>query len=70
MSDYGSIDHQSMGILKRFLSNNNLSLEDYLVRKDIITIITGDEFSTFSDMVTCGLIDVNNIVIQYPNYLE
>ena len=70
VSDYGSIDHQSMGILKRFLSNNNLSLEDYLVRKDIITIITGDEFSTFSDMVTCGLIDVNNIVIQYPNYLE
>lgn len=70
VSDYGSIDHQSMGILKRFLSNNNLSLEDYLVRKDIITIITGGEFSTFSDMVTCGLIDVNNIVIQYPNYLE
>jgi len=68
--DYGSIDHQSKGLLTGFLKSNNLSLEDYLVRKDIITIITGDEFSTFTDMVTCGLIDVNNIVIQYPNYLE
>ena len=67
---FGGIDHQSAGLLKRFLEDNNLSLEDYLVRKDIITIITGDEFSTFTDMVTCGLIDVNNIVIQYPNYLE
>ncbi len=68
--NFGGIDHQSSGLLKRFLKDNNLSLEDYLVRKDIITIITGDEFSTFTDMVTCGLIDVNNIVIQYPNYLE
>lgn len=67
---FGGIDHQSAGLLKRFLKDNNLSLEDYLVRKDIITVITGDEFSTFTDMVTCGLIDVNNIVIQYPNYLE
>lgn len=67
---FGEIDHQSVGRLRGFLEENNLSLEDYLVRKDIITIITGDEFSTFTDMITCGLIDVNNIVIQYPNYLE
>ena len=67
---FGGIDHQSAGLLKRFLKDNNLSLEDYLIRKDIITVITGDEFSTFTDMVTCGLIDVNHIVTQYPNYLE
>lgn len=67
---FGSIDHQSAGLLKRFLKDNNLSLEDYLVRKDIITVITGDEYSTFSDMILCGLIDVNNIVTQYPNYFK
>lgn len=67
---FGSIDHQSAGLLKRFLKDNNLSLEDYLVRKDIITVITGDEYSTFSDMILCGLIDVNNIVTQYPNYIK
>lgn len=68
--DYGSIDHQSKGVLTCFLKSNNLSLEDYLTRKDIVVIITGDEYSTFSNMVLCGLIDVNNIVTQYPNYLK
>lgn len=68
--DYGSIDHQSKGVLTGFLKSNNLSLEDYLTRKDIVVIITGDEYSTFSNMVLCGLIDVNNIVTQYPNYLK
>ena len=68
--DYGSIDHQSKGLLTGFLKSNNLSLEDYLTRKDIVVIITGDEYSTFSNMILCGLIDVNNIVTQYPNYLK
>ena len=63
--DYGSIDHQSKGLLTGFLKSNNLSLEDYLTRKDIVVIITGDEYSTFSNMILCGLIDVNNIVTQY-----
>lgn len=66
---FGEIDHASSGLLKRFLKDNNLSLEDYLVRKDIITIITGDEYSTFADMVTCGLINKDSIVTQYPNYI-
>ena len=68
--DYGSIDHQSKGVLTGFLKSNNLSLEDYLTRKDIVVIITGDEYSTFSNMILCGLIDVNNIVTQYPNYFK
>jgi len=63
---FGEIDHQSAGLLKRFLKDNNLSLEDYLVRKDIITIITGDEFSTLSDMFKCGLINKDSIVLQFP----
>ena len=70
MPDYGSIDHQSKGLLTGFLKSNNLSLEDYLTRKDIVVIITGDEYSTFSNMILCGLIDVNNIVTQYPNYFK
>lgn len=66
---FGGIDHASSGILKRFLKETNMTLEDYLVRKDIITIITGDEYSTFADMVTCGLINKDSIVTQYPNYI-
>ena len=66
---FGNIDHQSVGRLRCFLEENNLSLEDYLVRKDIAVIITGDEYSTFKDMVTCGLINKDSIVIQYPYYM-
>lgn len=64
--DFGSIDHASSGLLKRFLKDNNLSLEDYLVRKDVVVIITGDEYSTLSDMFECGLINKDSIVLQFP----
>lgn len=63
---FGEIDHQSMGLLKRFLKDNNLSLEDYLVRKDVVVVITGDEYSTLSDMFECGLINKDSIVLQFP----
>lgn len=63
---FGGIDHQSAGLLKRFLKDNNLSLEDYLVRKDVVVIITGDEYSTLSDMFECGLINKDSIVLQFP----
>lgn len=63
---FGSIDHASSGLLKRFLKDNNLSLEDYLVRKDVVVIITGDEYSTLSDMFECGLINKDSIVLQFP----
>lgn len=64
--EFGEIDHQSSGLLKRFLKDNNLSLEDYLVRKDVVVIITGDEYSTLSDMFECGLINKDSIVLQFP----
>ena len=63
---FGEIDHQSAGLLKRFLKDNNLSLENYLVRKDVVVIITGDEYSTLSDMFECGLINKDSIVLQFP----
>ena len=63
---FGEIDHQSVGLLKRFLKDNKLSLEDYLVRKDVVVIITGDEYSTLSDMFECGLINKDSIVLQFP----
>ena len=63
---FGEIDHASSGLLKRFLKDNNLSLEDYLVRKDVVVVITGDEYSTLSDMFECGLINKDSIVLQFP----
>lgn len=64
--DFGSIDHQSSGLLRGFLEDNNLSLEDFLVRKDVVVIIDGDEYCELDNLIDCGLIGKNSIVLRYP----
>jgi hypothetical protein len=64
--DFGSIDHQSKGLLTGFLKSNNLSLEDYLTRKDIACVIDGDEYCEFDNLIDCGLISKDSIVLRFP----
>lgn len=64
--DFGSIDHQSAGLLTGFLDLNGLSLEDYLVRKDVVVIIDGDEYNELGNLIECGLIKKDSIVLRYP----
>lgn len=65
--DYGSIDHQSSGLLRRFLVDNNLSLEDYLVRKDVCVVIDGDEYCELEKLIDCGMIDKDSIALMCPD---
>lgn len=65
--DYGSIDHQSSGLLRRFLVDNNLSLEDYLVRKDVVVVIDGDEYCELGKLIDCGMINKDTIVLMCPD---
>ena len=60
--NFGYIDHQSADLLRKFLKTYGLSLEDFLVRKDIIVAIDGDEYQVFLSLIDCGLIDKNNII--------
>ena len=53
-------------LLKCFLRDKNISLEDYLVRKDIVVIIDGDEYCELDKLIDCGLIDKDSIVLRYP----
>lgn len=64
--DFGSIDHQSSCLLDGFLRSNNITLEDYLVRKDIVVVIDGDEYCELDNLIGCGLIGEDSIVIRYP----
>jgi len=64
--DFGSIDHQSAGLLTGFLDLNGLSLEDYLVRKDIVVVIDGDEYCELDKLIDCGLIKKDSIVLRFP----
>ena len=66
--DFGSIDHQSWGLLDGFLKSNNLTLEDYLVRKDVVVIIDGDEYCELDKLIDCGLIKKDSIVLRYPKH--
>lgn len=64
--EFGSVDHQSAGLLQGFLEKYNITLEDYLIRKDIIVIIDGDERCIFNTMLGSGIVDKNAIQIKYP----
>lgn len=64
--EFGSVDHQSMGLFQKFLDKYNITLEDYLIRKDIIVIIDGDEYCLFDIMADAGIVDKNAIQIKYP----
>ena len=66
VSDYGSIDHQSTGLLRGFLKTNNLTLEDFLVRKDVVVVIDGDEYCELDNLIDCGLIREDSIVLRFP----
>lgn len=58
---YGYIDHQSTGLLQRFLETHKLSLEDFLVHKKYIVIIDGDEYCIWDKLRDAGLVDLSNI---------
>lgn len=61
---FGGIDHASSGLLRRFLEENDISIADFLIRKDIICVVDGDEYCIFGSMINCGLVDKDNIVYQ------
>jgi len=64
--EFGSVDHQSAGLLQKFLDKYNITLEDYLIRKDIVVIVDGDEHDIFGTMLETGIVDKNAIQIKYP----
>ena len=65
--DFGGIDHQSLGLFQGFLKKYGLTLEEYLIRKDIVVVIDGDELCVFGTMMDSGLIDKDAIQIIHSS---
>ena len=65
--DFGGIDHQSFGLFQGFLKKYGLTLEEYLIRKDIMVVIDGDELCVFGTMMDSGLIDKDAIQIIHSS---
>lgn len=66
----GRIDHQSMGLLKNFLKDKNITLKEFLTNKRYIVIISGDEFTDWPRYKKSGIINTDFIVEEYDKYGE
>ena len=62
---YGDIDHQSAGLLQKFLVSHNLTIKDFLSNGKYIVIITGDEYTIYDDLKDFGLINLDNIEEEF-----
>lgn len=63
--DYGDVDHQSLDLLNNFLASNNVSLEEFLVKKQYIVVVDGDEYHEFSKLLKLGIIDNDKIELLW-----
>ena len=52
---YGSVDHQSSGILDAFLNKHNITLEQFLANPKYVIIVDGDEYCAWSKMFEAGI---------------
>jgi len=66
--EFGGVDHQSSGLLQGFLKKYGITLEEFLIRKDIIVVCDGDEYCIFGTMLDSGLVDKNAIQVAYGFY--
>lgn len=57
----GYIDHQSDGLLNRFLAKEKIKLKDFLLNKKYFVIIDGDEYCVWDEMMRTGVIDSRKI---------
>ena len=63
--DIGMIDHQSMGLLRNFLMDQNISLKEFLTNKRYVVVIDGDEYDDWGKLKASGFIDMDFIVSEY-----
>ena len=63
--DIGTIDHQSVGLLKNFIKDKGISLKEFLTNKKYIIIVDGDEICDWEKYKASGIIDLDNIEEEY-----
>lgn len=61
----GEVDHESCILLDRFLTAENISLEEFITNPRYIVVIDGDEYCVLNDMKKSRLIKTDNIIKEY-----
>ena len=60
------IDHESSGMLRGFLKDNNISLEDFITKARYVVIVDNDNSCYFDGVLKSGLLDMEKIESWYP----
>lgn len=63
---YGYVDHQSVGMLDKFLEEEGISLIEFITNRKYSVIIDGDEYCFFDKAKESGLVDLENITKEFP----
>ena len=61
----GMVDHQSMGMLKNFIKDKGITLEEFLTNKRYAVVIDSDELCVWDKYKKTGLINLNFIIQEY-----
>ena len=64
--DYGWVDHQSQGMLARFLKNKGIDLKEFIIDPRYVIIVDGDEYGVWETLKESGLVDPGAIEEEYP----
>ena len=64
--DIGSIDHQSVGLLRGFLEKKGIDLKEFLTNKRFLVVIDGDEYNDLNRYIKSGIIDMKFVQEIYP----
>lgn len=62
---FGYVDHASVGLVKNYIDNNNITLEEFLTNHKYLIVIDGDEYCVWDNCKYSGLFDINAIKEEY-----
>jgi hypothetical protein len=62
--DTGSVDDY---LLEPFLKKYNISLSQFILERNIIVVCDGDEYCQWTEAKNVGVIDTENILIEFPD---
>lgn len=62
--DYGYVDHQSAGVVWRYLDDNCIDAAEFLRDPRFVIVVDGDEYCAWDEMKESGLVDISNIEFE------
>jgi len=65
-TDYGYVDHQSLGMVTSYIRENDIYPFDFIYSDRYAIIVDGDEYCTWDDFKKSGVIRLSSIEDEYP----